>query len=420
MKFCLTEIVKRSEAAKYARWSVATALLLASMTIGVYLERKWVAHREKEKAPPPAPRDVTRLESGITFSKAAGNQKIFTVEASKATDFRDKDASLLEDVKITIFGKRGERHDTIHTQSCQYEKAGGNMACSGEVQIDLESRADAERAAKNPGRKAEQKVHVETCGVILNRATGEERTDQPVKFVFPNGAGEAVGVEYHSEEGTVRLLRDVQFSLKPPENDIAGKKTASVNTKEPIHVTGKSLDFWRESRTMQLDGPVEAETHAAHLRAGKLTLVLDAAFRAEKLVAAPGPNGKNPELESQNADGPVNLIAETIKAQFAKEGWLTRIEGAGDVHGSRRTGKEQDAFRAEHSVMDLWPKVNQPRELNLKGNVQLKTQADTSGETRMLQTGELHVEFADAKIGEGNKLERAETLGPGSIEWTDA
>src|SRR5882724_6710784 len=412
--------MKRSEAAKYARWSAAAALLLASLTVGVYLERKWVAYREQQKAPPPAPKDVTRLSSGLTFSKGEGTQKIFTVEASKATDFRDKDASWLQDVKITIFGNKGERHDTIHTQSCQYEKAGGNMACSGEVQIDLESRADAERAAKSPGIKPEQKVHVETRGVVFNRATGLARTDQPVKFVFPNGTGEAVGIEYHSEEGTVRLLRDVQLSLKPPENHSAGKKTANVNTKEPIRVTGKSLDFGRDSRTMQLDGPVEAETHAAHLRAGKLTLVLDTAFRAEKLVAAPGPNGKNPELESQNAEGPANLTAETITAQFAKEGWLTRIEGVGDVHGSRRTGKEQDAFRAEHGVMELWPKVNQPKELNLKGNVQLKTQADTSGETRMLQTAELLVEFADGEKGERNRLKRAETLAPGSIEWTDA
>jgi lipopolysaccharide export system protein LptA len=412
--------MNRSEAAKYARWSAAAALLLASLTVGVYFERKWVAYREQQKAPPPAPKDVTRLSSGLTFSKGEGTQKIFTVEASKATDFRDKDASLLEDVRITIFGKRGERHDTIHTQSCQYERAGGNMACSGEVQIDLESRADAERAAKNPGVKTAQKVHVETRGVVFNRATGLARTDQPVKFAFPNGTGEAVGVEYHSEEGTVRLLRDVQLSLKTPENDIAGKKTASVNTKEPIRVTGKSLDFERESRTMQLDGPVEAETHATHLRAGTLTLMLDTAFRPEKLVAAPGPNGKNPELESQNPDGPANLTAETITAQFAKEGWLTRIEGVGDVRGSRRTGKEQDAFRAEHSVMELWPKVNQPRKLSLKGNVQLKTQADTSGETRMLQTGELLVEFADERKTEGNKLKRAETLAAGTVEWTDA
>src|SRR6195256_1758516 len=134
--------MKRSEAARYARWSAGAALLLASLTAGIYLQRKWVEYREKRNAPAPTPRDVTRLSSGLTFSKMDGDRKIFTVEASKATDFKDKDASLLEDVKITVFGKTGRRHDTIHTQSCQYEKTGGNIACSGEVQIDLESRTE--------------------------------------------------------------------------------------------------------------------------------------------------------------------------------------------------------------------------------------------------------------------------------------
>src|SRR6266550_4225669 len=392
--------MKRSEAAKYARWSAAAALLLASLTAVMYLERKWAAHREHQKAPPPAPQDVTRRSNGLTFSKMDGNQRIFTVEASKSTDFKGKEASLLEDVKITIFGKKGERHDTIHTQSCQYEKAGESMACSGEVQMDLQSREEAERGAKNPEMAAQQKVHVETRRVVFNRASGMARTEQPVKFVFPNGNAEAVGVEYHSEEGMVRLLRDVQFSLMPPRNDAAGKKTASAGRKEPIRVTGKSLDFERDSRTMQLYGPVEAETHTAHLRAGKLTLALDAAFRAEKLVVTPGRNGENPELESPGADGPTKLSAETITAQFAPEGWLTRIEAAGDLRGSRPTGNEVEEFRAEHGAMELWPKLNQPREMNLKGNVQLKTQAKKSCEARMLK--------------------RAETLGAGSIEWTDA
>jgi LPS export ABC transporter protein LptC len=412
--------MKRSEAAKYARWSAAAALLLAILTAGVYLDRKWVAYREKQKAPPPAPQNVTRSSNGLTFSKMEGNQKIFTVEASKATDFSDKDGSLLEDVKITIFGKSGERHDTIHTQSCQYEKTGGNIACSGDVQFDLESKAEAERAAKIPEIGAQQKVHVETRGVLFNRASGMARTDQPVKFVFPNGNGEAVGVEYHSEEGTLRLLRDVRFSLTAPGKENKEKNTASSTRKEPVRVTGKSLGFERETRTMQLNGPVEAETHTARLHAGKLTLTLDAAFRAEKLVAAPGPNGKNPELESQSADGSTNLSAETISAQFAPEGWLTNIEGAGNLHGSRHSGKETQDFRAEHGAMELWPKINQPRNVNLKGSVQLKTQAENSGEARMLQTSELLVEFADEQKGQGSKLKRAETLGVGNIEWTDA
>src|SRR5260370_20066381 len=247
--------MKRSEAARYGRWSAATALLLATLTAGVYLERKWVAYREKQKAPAAAPQDVTRLSSGLTFSKEVGTQKIFTVEASKATDFRDKDASLLEDVKITIFGKSGERHDTIRTQNCEYEKAGGNIDCSGEVQFDLESKAEAERAAKNPEAATQQKIHVETRGVVFNRASGLARTDQPVKFVFPNRNGEAVGVEYHSEEGTVRLLKDVQFSLTPPRNDVGKKRAAGggANSAEPMRVTGKSDKLGQGSGRMQLN-----------------------------------------------------------------------------------------------------------------------------------------------------------------------
>src|SRR5260370_39885971 len=116
---------------------------------------------------------------------------------------------------------------------------------------------------------------------------------------------------------------------------------------------------------MQLNGPVEAETRAAHLHEGKLTLTLDAAFRAEKLVVTPGPNGKNPQLDSHGADAAANLSAETITAQFAPHEWLTRIEGAGGVHGSRRTGKETDDFRAERRAMALRQKFNHPRELKV-------------------------------------------------------
>jgi len=99
--------------------------------------------------------DVTRLSSGLTFSKMDGDRKIFTVEASKATDFKDKDASLLEEVKITIFGKTGARHDTVHTRSCQYEKMTG--ASPAAVSADGSgSAADAERA-QNPAPAAGQK-----------------------------------------------------------------------------------------------------------------------------------------------------------------------------------------------------------------------------------------------------------------------
>src|SRR5689334_11421334 len=409
--------MRRSEAARYARWSAAVACLLAMLTAGVYVHRKWVAHREKEKAPAPPPVGVARQESGLTFSKDVGTQRLFTVEASKATNFENNAASLLEEVKITIFGKTGERHDVIHTHSCEYEKDGQNIVCSGEVQLDLQSAEDAARAEKKHDAPA-QKAHVETRGVTFNRSTGIAQSDQPVKFVFPNGQGEAVGVEYRSEEGAVRLSRDVNFLLSAPNTKQTGKD-AGTALHEPVRVTARSADFERDSRVMHLHGPVEARTTAAHLRAGEITLTLDKTFHAEKLLANAGISGKNPDIESQGKDSQTHLSGETLTAIFAPEGWLTRMEAAGSVKGSQQSGKDADDFTADNAFMEMYAKVNQPKELNLKGNVQLTSGMEKTGESRTLQTSALLVEFAERKKGESSVPRHAETLARGTLEWTD-
>ena len=407
----------RSEAARYARWSAAVACLLAMLTAGVYLHRKWVAHREKDEAPPPAPEGVARQESGLTFSKGLGAQKLFTVEASKATNFKDNAASLLEDVKITIFGKTGERHDVIHTHSCEYEKDGQNIVCSGEVQLDLQSAED-EALAEEKQDAAAHKVHVETRGVTFNRSTGVAQSDQPVKFVFPNGQGEAVGVEYRSEEGAVRLLRDVNFMLSAANTKQPGKG-AGTALHEPVRVTARSADFERDSRVIHLRGPVQARTAVTHLRAGEITLALDKTFHAEKLVANASSGGKNPEVESQGKDSEIHLSGETLTAIFAPEGWLMGMEASGGVRGSQQSGKDADDFIADNAFMEMRPKANQPKGLNLKGNVQLISRVEKTGESRALQTSALLIEFAERKKGESSVPEHAETMARGTLEWTD-
>jgi lipopolysaccharide export system protein LptA len=411
--------MKRSEAARYARWSAALALLLAGMTTAVYLQRGWLRNIEKKKAPPAPPHDVTRLSSGLTFSKVEQNRTIFTVQASKSTEFKDKDASLLEDVKITIFGKTGERHDTIHTQSCQYGKEKGDILCSGEVQIDLQSAADAERAAANPGDVAAKIIHVETRGVTFDRASGTARTDQRVLFHFPSGSGEAAGVEYNAEEGRARLLRDVRMTLTHPTLRPGKKDSERDSSPEEVHVKGSRLDFGRDTRTMRLGGPAEAVTRSQRLTAGEITLGLDTAFHAERLTAA-GSNAERPEVTFQGARGMMGMSADTLAAQFAPEGWVTKTEAKGNVRGSRKTDGEEDNFGADSATLDVWPKISEPKELNLNGNVSLQSQVSKTRETRMLQTNALRVAFDSGKAGEASKPQRAETLTPGSIEWTDA
>ena len=411
--------MRRSEAARYARWSAAVAVLLACTTAGVYLRRDWQRVSERKKAPPAPPAGVVKQSSGLTFSKMDGPRKIFTVEASKSTQFKDEDASLLEDVRVTAFGKTGDRHDVMHTQKCQYQRQKGAIVCAGPVQIDLQTAADFERAGQNSSLPP-QVVHVQTVALDFDNASGDARTDQPVTFTFPNGNGKAVGALYNSSEGTMRLLRDVRLDLQPRPSVAQAKGGPSkVGAPRDVHVDGASLDFGRDARILHIAGPAEAFSYAARLTAGEFTLELDTAFRARRLLAGPGPGGKPPQLTSERGSDRMILDADKLTAQFAPEGSVERVEGSGSVHGSRRAKIEEDEFHSDRASLEMWPRVSQAKELNLSGGVLLRTLLSKAGDSRVLQTGALRMELGDGRDGPSGKPTNAETLTAGSMEWTE-
>jgi len=206
--------MRKSEAARYARWSAAVALVFAGLTVALYLKRGYTRHIERKNAPPSAPVDVERQSSHLTFSKGEGTHKIFTVEASKSIDFKGANASDLEGVKITIFGNAAARHDTMETHTCRYNKDSGDMSCAGDVEIILMSADEWKASGGKPGAPGTMKI--ETKGVSFNRGSGEATTDEVVQFSFANGSGQAVGAAYNSEEGTLRLQRDVKLKLDQP------------------------------------------------------------------------------------------------------------------------------------------------------------------------------------------------------------
>src|ERR1700737_4358934 len=405
--------MKRSEAARYARWSATLALLLALATVAAYLEHKVMARVQKRRAPPAAPVNVERQSNGLTFSKVDGDRKIFTVEASKSTEFRDQEASLLEEGKITIFGQQGDRHDVIRTHSCQYAKGTGAINCSGAVQIELETAAEAELAKKRGAKEtADPTGHVETRNVTFDQASGTARTSERVTFTFPEGSGEAIGVEYNSQLGTMKLLGDVKMAL------IQSSGPAGTAGQE-VHVTGASLDFDRDTRLLHLEGPAHAQTQTAQLDAGELRVNLDEEFRARKLLATAGAHGKRPHAVSSAASGPMDLTANVLTAWFNADGGLARLDASGKVEGSRKAGVENEEFTAANSSVELWPEVSQPKLINMDGSVILKTSAKT-GQIRMLETNKARMEFTEGSDDKPSQPKRAETLAASTIQWTDA
>jgi lipopolysaccharide export system protein LptA len=404
--------MRRSEAARYAQWSALAALVLAAITGAFYLRRQWIAHVEIKKAPPPLTEDKERQSIGLTVSKNEGDRTIFTVQASKSTDFKGQDISLLEDVKITVFGKLGDRHDVIHTQSCNYAKVDGGIRCSGDVQIDLQSAVDAQRATQVGGAPANI-IHVWTSAVTFEKTTGRAQTVQPVRFSFTNGEGEGLGGVYFSEEGLLRLVKDAHIKLRPTETSATGK-TKTAGAKE-VELHGSSLEMGKQTRKVVLFGPATATTDTQELKAGEMTVLLDGQFRAQRLIATPGSMGETPELVTWGGKEEDKLRAGQLTADLAIQGWVRAVEAEGNVQGNSPNGEMQ----ADNGLVEMWPQVNQARTVTLRGNVRVDGKDPKTGNSRKLRTNALQLDFSGGSPQEPSRLVHAETLERGTMEWSD-
>src|ERR1700688_2634278 len=135
--------MRNSEARKYARWSLTAAGLLAVIVAGVYSRNIWLARQAEKKAPPAVPATIEQRSNEFSYSKVEGQRTIYTIRASRATEFKEGSRNLLEDVAIAVYGKKGDRNDTLQTRACDFFSSTGKITCAGEVQINLQGSGGA-------------------------------------------------------------------------------------------------------------------------------------------------------------------------------------------------------------------------------------------------------------------------------------
>ncbi len=401
--------MRNSEAQKYARWSLAVAGVLAAAVAGVYARNSWLARQAEKKAPPAVPPTIEQRSNEFSYSKVEGQRTIYTVRASRTTQFKEGSRNLLEDVAIVVYGKKGDRNDKMITRACDFISNTGKISCAGEVQITLQSAGGAQAAANA--------IQVTTSAVTFDRDSGEARTDKPVKFRWPSGNGRAVGVSYDSNAGTLRALRSVELDLSPS----SAEHTASTEPPEiaeapnprTVHVAGNTMAFQREKRTVQVDGDVHAQQATLELTADDLLLELDAQFQARHFVAS-----GHPQLHDVSPQGPLALNADEIDSAVRPDGSIQNIVAAGNVHGTRNTPVGGDGIDAGRIQVDLTTTDNVPRLLTASSGVTLtSTSASFNGGTRHVQSDAMEIHFSkDSRPGQA-LIETVNTLAPGRVDW---
>lgn len=388
--------MRNAEAARYARWAAAIAFLIAATVAGVFISRSIRLARAQRQAPKPVPISVQQESAEFSFSKVEQERTIYTVKASRATQFKDQDASELEDVTIVAYGRDSSRNDTLRTNKCTYEARSGRIRCQGPAKMEIES-------AESPDHRASDRaIHVETSDVTFDRDSGEASTPAAVVFHFPNGDGRATGLTYQSKPALLRLEHDVEAQIRPARNP-AGL---------PMSVSGSRLDYDRNSHTARLGGPAHARQGTHELSAQELELDLDQELHTRRAFA----RGK-PELRSGKGAESEVVSADQFEAQLNPAGWIENFTAAGNIHGARGSAKGSDEFSAEQAQVTMEPKNNQPLAMKLTGNpVDIRTK--TPSGAQQINTAAMEIHFARGARASQRRIETATTLAPASVKLT--
>ncbi|MCL6482083.1 MAG: hypothetical protein K6U02_10185 [Firmicutes bacterium] len=389
--------MRRSRAPRYARWSALAALLLTVTVAGVYGYRAWRAAETRRQVPPPPPPTVRQQAAEFSFSRLEEGRKLFTVRASRTTEFARDSLNRLEDVRITLFGRRGDRFDRIRTRQCDYDAAAGRISCGGTVQLALAaapvgSAPDDDWTEITP---APDTVLVETAQVTFENATGVVRTDQPVEFTFPGGMGRAVGISYDSRAGIARLHGAVFLRVGP----------GSAAVTAPVELSGIRLEFHRDDHTLQLAGPVRAHQAGREFVAGTLRIELDPSFRVRRARAS-----GQPQLVVRAADGWHVLRATEFSFELRATGGLERFVADGHVELQAEGPARREALSAGRLVAEFAPGDSWPSELRVFGSVRVQSRREA--QRLELTATELHARQARASR---DRIELAEAEAAGGV-----
>src|SRR5579864_4536956 len=218
------------------RWLAFAAIAVSLVVAGAYLHRRKQGRDVLKSVPGKIGLDIQQTAEGFKVSKSEQGRTIFTIQASKAVQFKMGGRAELKNVTITLYGRDASRYDQIYGDDFSYDPQSGDVLAKGEVRIDLEANPEgllkpdqsAPTTLKNP-------VHLVTRDLVFNQKTGDAFTRAPVELQMPQVTGSAQGIHYTAKDNLLTLDSRVDLALTG-SRDATLKADRGVITKTPRQV----------------------------------------------------------------------------------------------------------------------------------------------------------------------------------------
>lgn len=384
------------------RWFLGAALLMSAVVAGFYFYARWQVSQKIIKPLDKLGVNIQQSAEGFTISRSVGGRTIFTIKAKRLVQLKLSGHATLEDVQVIVYGKDSTRYDQITGKRFDYDKATGEVAAQGEVEIDLQGNAEGALAPDQAlPKELKNPIHLRTDGLVFNQNSGDGYTKGRIEFAIPQATGSAVGARYSSESRSLTLESQVELRGAASRPGGASQMTAAhaVITDEPRRV---ALDSVKVSR-----GGQNLSAVAADLFLNDDNSVNNIAARGGVELAAAG--ASTGTLHSQ-------------QARFAfRQGVLQTADFEGDVRGnaSGKQSAEGSADRLHVKFASVASKASTGHDKSSVGAESARAEGNVhlvqlpSGASR--QRSDLTAPAVDFTFSAGRRLQQAATVGAGQI-----
>jgi lipopolysaccharide export system protein LptA len=329
------------------------------------------------------------------------------VRAARTVEFKEGSTTVLEDVRMDLFGRSGSRHDVLRTRRCDYNTQSGDMYSSGTVQIELNAPTNEGPSGRS---QSQQPAYLETSQVAFKGQGSIAVTDAPVRFRIGPVSGTAHGMTYATKESWLELKKDVQMELQ---------RRGGTGSEPPTRLAASRVRYDKLSREVSLWGPVDIRQGTRRLVAERGVVFLDAQNRVTRATLEGSVEGSD-----SSGGGTVELHAQRAWGDFdPATRKLSHLVAEVDVVGKSKKPGSVSGLRAQRLELSLEGPDSKPRRGEASDNVQLTLESlralapgsmpanNTSPERKSLTAAQIKFDFRP----DGKSLREAETVGPGTL-----
>jgi lipopolysaccharide export system protein LptA len=392
------------------RWFASAIIVAVLLVAGTYFYARHRLQNALKQIPEKIGLEIKQSATGFSVSKSEQGRTLFTIQASKAVQFKQGGHAELHDVEITLYGSDSSRFDRIHGTDFEYDQQSGDVAAKGEVQIDLQANPEGLlNPDQTPPKELKNPIHLETSGLVFNQKTGDAHTKERVDFSLPQGNGSAVGVNY--------VAKTNAFTLQSHVNVILGG--AAVET-----ITAARATITKDPHQIVLDHP-HLQNADRRCDADEAILFLRPDNTLDRVLARGDVFAKATGSQSAGSSQPTEVQSEQLELMMAEQHDTLRtavfsghvqaqITNAQPMQGN--AGRVILEFSAKRfpgkgsSGKTLLTKVRAEDNVKL---MQHQNRASSSTSAQDLQLTASGVDFFLAN--KGGRLERAQTFGAAEI-----